>query len=224
MRGNGAHPPAAIRSEARIQPQVDRRLPCNPAFIPAHGSRPGSLASAGPETGNPTGHAPSQTWSERIQRTRLWQARVPAQYLWHWGLGGLQDDKVLVRCSIGERCVRTLVVEEELVAGKGGSDARHGRRTVVEAPEPDPRRAVRPLHAAVPLGPPGRQDVRASAHLRCCAVPRRHPRTRSPFMAHEPRCRRRPARTATGTAVRRGGPSGSVRALARGVLPAVARE
>ena len=89
--------------------------------------------------------------------------------------------------------MRPLVVEEELETGKGGGDARHGQRTVVEAPELDPGRAVRPLHAAVPLGPPGRQDVQALAHLRCGAVPRRHPRTRPPFMAHEPRCRPRRA-------------------------------
>ena len=91
------------------------------------------------------------------------QATVPAQHLWHWGLGSLHGDKVLARCLIGERCVRTLVVEEELETGKGGSDARHGQRTVVEAPELDPRRAVCPLHATVPLGPARRQDMQWDA-------------------------------------------------------------
>ena len=50
------------------------------------------------------------------------QALVPAQHIWHCGLGGLLCDKVLVRGSVGERRVRTFVVEEELVAGEPWSD------------------------------------------------------------------------------------------------------
>ena len=38
-----------------------------------------------------------------------------AQHLSHWGLGSVQTDKVFVRCLVGERCVRELVVKNKSV-------------------------------------------------------------------------------------------------------------
>ena len=62
------------------------------------------------------------------------EPNVPAQCrlntLRHRGLGSLQGDKLLVRCSIGEGSVRTFIVVEELVAGEASARFKPEHRDI----------------------------------------------------------------------------------------------
>ena len=68
-------------------------------------------------------------------------------------------DKILVGGSAIQRPVGPLIVVEELVPGECGRHGGDCERAVVPAPELDPGGPVAALDAAVPLGPPGRQDM-----------------------------------------------------------------
>ena len=89
-----------------------------------------------------------------------------------------------------------------------------------------PVRSTQPFHWGLRGGRTCRRErtFGAAQFLAGILEPGRHSWRMNLAAALDVRCKQRVARTAAGTAARRGGPSGSVRALARGILPAVARE